>query len=180
MSNVSVQTQMPCDLFLLSTHSLVSILSGDEFFSIVQIAVESLFHALHRQQRKQGGRSPFPMTPSVWEQCLRKVLHRQRLRWALNSMDGDSTPSSKGEVLWSKLLTSVLDNSDAALSCFQVFRPFLEMAGPKGELFDRIAPQRRVANGLASSRKKAGSSSARSPAKSASRLSARKTAWFRS
>ncbi|KAG6615663.1 Voltage-gated Ion Channel (VIC) Superfamily [Phytophthora cinnamomi] len=158
MSNTSVQTQMPCDLFLLSTHSLISILSADEFFSIVQIAVEGLFHALQRQQSKQGGPSPFPMTPSVWEQYLRKVFQRQQLKWALSSnfSDGDSSSASKGEVLWNKLLTSILDNSDATLSCFQAFRPFLEMAGPKGELFDRRVPLRRVANGLANSRKKPG------------------------
>ncbi|GMF09526.1 unnamed protein product [Phytophthora lilii] len=146
MSSISVQTQMPCDLFLLSTYSLISILSADEFFSIVQITVESLFHSLQRQQNKPGGRSPFPMPPYIWEQHLRKGLQRQRLKWALNGVDVDSSPSSKGEVLWSKLLTSVLDTSDAPLPCFQLFRPFLEMAGPKGELFDRTSPQRRKGN----------------------------------
>ncbi|KAE8904286.1 hypothetical protein PF003_g11783 [Phytophthora fragariae] len=155
MSSVSVQTQMPCDLFLLSTRSLLSILSGDEFFSIVQIAIESLLHAVQRKQGKQGGQSPFPMPPSVWEQWMRKVFQRQRLRWAMNSSE-DGSPSCKGEVLWSKLLASVLDTSDAPLSCFQVFRPFLEMAGPSGELFDRIASPRCTANALSSPRRKPG------------------------
>ncbi|KAL4102852.1 hypothetical protein PRIC1_006594 [Phytophthora ramorum] len=144
MSKMSVQTQMPCDLFLLSTYSLISILSADEFFSIVQITMESLFHSLLRRQSRPGGRYPFPMPPHVWEQHLRTALQRQRLKWAMNSSEAKSSPSSKGEVLWSKLLTSVLDTSDSPLSCFQLFRPFIEMAGPKGELFERTSPQRRI------------------------------------
>ncbi|KAK1930158.1 Cyclic nucleotide-gated channel rod photoreceptor subunit alpha [Phytophthora citrophthora] len=144
MSTISVQTQMPCDLFLLSTNSLMSILTGDEFFSIVQITVEGLFQTLQRQQKKSGGRTPFPMPPFAWEQQLRKILNRQRLKWALKSSDSDSKPASKGEMLWNKLLTAVLDTSDAPLACVQLFRPYLEMAGPKCELFDRNPPQRRV------------------------------------
>ncbi|KAH7463702.1 cGMP-gated cation channel alpha-1 [Phytophthora ramorum] len=144
MSKMSVQTQMPCDLFLLSTYSLISILSADEFFSIVQITMESLFHSLLRRQSRPGGRYPFPMPPHVWEQHLRTALQRQRLKWAMNSSEAKSSTSSKGEVLWSKLLTSVLDTSDSPLSCFQLFRPFIEMAGPKGELFERTSPQRRI------------------------------------
>ncbi|KAL3659666.1 hypothetical protein V7S43_015341 [Phytophthora oleae] len=144
MSTISVQTQMPCDLFLLSTNSLMSIISGDEFFSVVHITVESLFHVLQRQQKKPGGRAPFPMPPFAWEQQLRKVLNRQRLKWALDSSDSDSKSSSKGDILWNKLLTTVLNTSDAPLACVQLFRPYLEMAGPKCELFDRNPPQRRV------------------------------------
>jgi CRP-like cAMP-binding protein len=155
MSNVSVKTKMPCDLFLLSTDSLISILSADEFFSIAQIMAEGLFHSLQRQQKKPGGLSPFPMPPFVWEQHLRKILQRQRARSAMNSASGDANASSKGEVMWSKLLASVLD-SDAPLSCFQLFRPFLEMAGPKCELFDRLASQRRASNVYAKVAKRPG------------------------
>ncbi|RLN37965.1 hypothetical protein BBJ28_00017085 [Nothophytophthora sp. Chile5] len=139
VSEISVRTQVECDLLSLSADSLAAVLRADDFFAVVLSTIEDLFCEL-RQGRSRYSSRLFPMALNVWDQLLRRTLQQQRKQWAIRS---SAVPPLKSEALWSSVITGVLDTNDAPFACVQLFRSFVEMVGPQGELFERTAAVQR-------------------------------------
>ncbi|TMW64073.1 hypothetical protein Poli38472_014190 [Pythium oligandrum] len=136
VSQFSVRAVKACDLFALSSASLLRVLRSHGFVKLALAAAEETLTCL----RSTTSNGLLPSAMDTWKEVLEDVLQRQRRDWLsrstrilANSIGGTTTNSA---TQWSALLVDVQD-SDKEDHGLARFTGLLELLAPHGASYER-------------------------------------------